>query len=255
MKTNRFDVSQKTMLITGSSGGLGLKFAHGLGQEGAQVILNGRSKEKLQKAVTALQKEGLRAYGYGFNVTKESEIQDAMTRIKSDIGQIDVLINNAGVMIRGPLHEIKSDEWQQVLDVHLNGAYLMAKHVVPGMIERGAGKIINICSLMSELGRPTVGPYTAAKGGLKMLTKAMAVDWAKHNIQVNGIGPGYFLTEMTQKLADDPEFDDWLKKRTPAGRWGKPEELLGAVQFLSSSASDFVNGQIIYVDGGILASL
>ena len=166
-----------------------------------------------------------------------------------------MLVNNAGVNLRGPLAEIDPGAWDEVIATNLTGVFLTSRTVAEGMIARKRGKIINICSLMSEVGRASIGPYAASKGGVKMLTRAMAVEWAPHNIQVNGIGPGYFLTDMTRPLADDPKFDAWLRRRTPAGRWGRPEDLVGAAVFLSSRASDFVNGQILYVDGGLLAAI
>lgn len=252
--TNLFDLSGKVALITGSSGGLGFTLARGLAEAGATIILNGRNQTKLDKAVKSLEND-FNVFSTLFDVTDEQQIKNAVMAIEKEIGPIDVLINNAGVMRRGSLENIEKEHFQSVVDINLTGPFLMAKHVAARMIERQRGKIINICSLMSELGRHTVGPYTAAKGGLKMLTKAMAVDWARYNIQINGIGPGYFITDMTQPLADNPEFDAWLKKRTPAGRWGNPDELVGAAIFLASEASNFINGQIIYVDGGILASL
>ncbi|MFC1543493.1 SDR family oxidoreductase [Candidatus Neomarinimicrobiota bacterium] len=255
MSQSLFDLAGKTSLITGSSRGLGFTIAWGLGQAGAKLILNGRNQERLEEAVATLKEQGLVAHASPFDVQNEEQIRRQLSTIQNEIGPIDILVNNAGVQRRGSLEDIDQATWREVLDINLTGIFLTSKQVVPGMIERQAGKIINICSVMSEVGRITVGPYTAAKGGVKMLTKAMAVDWAKYNIQVNGIGPGYFVTEMTQVLADDPDFDSWLKARTPAGRWGRPEELVGTACFLASEASDFVNGQIIYVDGGILASL
>ena len=249
-----FSITGKIALITGSSGGLGFAIAEGLAEAGATIILNGRNEDKLAAAVRSLDVD-YSVHGKRFDVTNEFESKDAVRDIERDIGPLDILVNNAGIMHRGSLETIEKADFQNVLDINLTGPFLMAKQVAKGMIERHRGKIINICSLMSELGRPTVGPYAAAKGGLKMLTKAMAVDWARHNIQVNGIGPGYFMTEMTQPLADNPEFDAWLKKRTPAGRWGDPTELVGAAVFFASEASNFINGQILYVDGGVLASL
>lgn len=250
-----FGLQGKTALITGSSKGLGLVFARGLGQAGATVVLNSRNQENLHKAVKKLSGEGINAFGYPFDITRSDEINKNVGAIEKEVGPIDILVNNAGVQLRGDLAQIEESVWRTVIDTNLTGAFLTAQQVVKGMIARKSGKIINICSLMSELGRNTTGPYTSSKGGLKMLTKAMVADWAKHNIQINGIGPGYFITEMTQVLADNPEFDSWLKKRTPAERWGKPEELVGTLIFLASDASNFINGQIIYVDGGILACL
>lgn len=250
-----FDLTGKVVLITGSYQGLGLALAKGLGQAGAALVLNGRNEEKLHRAVGALAGEGFKVCGCCFDVSNAVQIQQKIPALEKEVGPIDVLVNNAGIQRRSPLEQFEEIVWREVLDTNLTGVFLVTKQVVQGMIARKAGKVINICSLMCEMGRPTVGAYTAAKGGVKMLTKAMAVEWGKHNIQVNGIGPGYFATEMNQPLKADPKFDAWIRSRTPAGRWGEPEELVGAAVFLASHASDFVNGQIIYVDGGILAAL
>lgn len=250
-----FDLSGKIALITGSSQGLGFEIAHGIGRAGATIVLNGRNQEKLDRAVAKLSEEGLCVYGYAFDVTDSAQIQQKVPKIEEEVGPIEILVNNAGVQRRGPLETFEEAVWREVIETNLNSVFLVSKQVVQGMISRKSGKIINICSLMSEVGRVTIAPYTTAKGGLKMLTKGMAIDWGKYNIQVNGIGPGYFLTEMTQPLADDAKFDNWLKARTPMGRWGDPKELVGAAIFLASPASSFVNGQILYIDGGILASL
>lgn len=250
-----FDLAGKIALITGSGSGLGFTLARGLGQAGAQIVLNGRNRQKLENAANTLQSEGIRCWNVPFDVTDENQVIAAIEHIENNIGPIHILMNNAGLQHRQPLDQVALENWQKVIDVNLTGVFVTSKHAVRGMIERKSGKIVNICSLLSEAGRATIGPYAASKGGLKMLTKGMAVDWGKYNIQVNGIGPGYFITEMTQPLADDPDFDSWLKKRTPANRWGQPEELVGTAVYLCSQASNFVNGQIIYVDGGILATL
>ena len=255
MAKSIFDVSGKVVLISGSSQGLGLAIARGLGEAGATVVLNGRDERKLQEAVSQLRARGLSAQGFAFDVTDAARLAKLVADIETQVGPIDVLLNCAGIMRRAALEQMEEAQWREVLDTDLTGVFLLSREVVKGMIQRKRGKIVNICSLMSEVGRNTTGAYAAAKGGLKMLTRAMAVEWARHNIQVNGIGPGYFLTEMTRKLAEDPKFDAWIKSRTPAGRWGDPSELVGAAIFLASAASDFVNGQIIYVDGGILAAL
>jgi len=252
---NLFSIKNKRILITGSSGGLGLAFARGLGDAGAIIILNGRDKKKLKEAQGTLERRKIKVHLLPFDVTKPREVRNAVSLAEKKIGPIDVLINNAGINLRGPLESISDKTWKQVIDINLSGVFYTAREVAAGMIKRRAGKIINISSLMSEAARPSTGPYTASKGGVKLLTKAMAAEWGKHNIQINAVGPGYFLTEMTAKLAQDKVFDEWVKKRTPASRWGKPEELIGALIFLSSSASDFVSGQTIHVDGGFLAQL
>ncbi len=250
-----FDLTGRVALITGSYQGLGMAIARGLGQAGARLVLNGRSEDKLHRAVSALSREGLEVSGCCFDVSKAAQLQEKIPALEKAVGHIDILVNNAGIQRRSPLEQFEEAVWREVLDINLTGLFLVTRQVVQGMIARKAGKIINICSLMCEMGRPTVGAYTAAKGGVKMLTKAMTVEWGKYNIQVNGIGPGYFTTEMNRPLYEDPKFDAWIRGRTPMGRWGDPSELVGAAVFLSSRASDFVSGQIIYVDGGILAAL
>lgn len=250
-----FHVKNKVALITGSSRGLGFVMAKGLGRAGAKVILNGRGLEALNNAVDQLTDEGIKASGYAFDITNENKVKEVINKIHQDIGDIGILVNNAGIQKRAPLAEFDYEDWKKVIDINLSGSFLVSKYVIPGMIRTHSGKIINICSLQSELGRETIAPYAAAKGGLKMLTKAMATEWAKYNIQVNGIGPGYFITEMTRSLSEDKIFDEWLKNRTPARRWGNPEELVGTLIYLASNASNFINGQVIYVDGGILATI
>lgn len=256
MKTkNIFNISGKIVLITGSTGGLGSSFAQGLAENGGIVILNGRNKEKLDLQVNHLKNLGYQVYGYAFDVTDGAQINRTIQQINDEVGAIDILINNAGINLRGQLEEFNDDDWDKVIGVNLTGTYKVSKAVVKGMIIKKSGKIINIGSVQSELGRSTIAPYAASKGGIKMLTKGMAVDWAKYNIQINGIGPGYFKTELTKPLYENQEFDTWLCARTPSNRWGDPEELLGALLFLSSSASNYVNGQMLYVDGGLLASV
>ncbi len=228
--------------------------ARGLGEHRGHVVLNGRNEKRLAEAVESLTKDGLAASGYAFDVAAD-DLEPVVARIEAEVGPIDVLINNAGVNLRGPLEDIDDARWQAVLDVNLTGVFRISRAVAKAMIARRCGKIINVCSLMSEAARPTTGPYTASKGGLKLLTKAMALEWGRYNIQVNGIGPGYFFTEMTKPLAEDEQFDAWVKAKTPAGRWGDPADLVGTVQYLASRASDFVSGQVIYVDGGWLAGL
>ena len=254
---NLFDIKGKIALITGSTHGLGMAMAKGLGQAGATIIVNGNSsQEKIDAAVKELQNEGINAVGYKFDVTDEKEVITAVQKIESEVGPIDILINNAGIIKRIPLIEMEVSDFKEVIDIDLVSPFIVSKHVAKGMIDRQQGKIINICSMMSELGRSTVGAYAAAKGGLKMLTKNMATEWAKHNVQINGIGPGYFATEQTKPIrVDGHPFNDFIISRTPAGRWGDPDDLIGTTVFLASNASNFVNGQIIYVDGGILATI
>jgi gluconate 5-dehydrogenase len=257
MSTSLFDLTGKVALVTGASHGLGMAMAKGLGQAGATVIINGNSsQEKIDKAVAAFKAKGILAFGYRFDVTEEEEVQKAIERIENEVRPIDILVNNAGIIKRTPLVDMEVADFEQVIKVDLVSPFIVSKVVVKGMIQRKAGKIINICSMMSELGRNTVGAYAAAKGGLKMLTQNMCVEWAPHNIQVNGIGPGYFATEQTKSIKKDGHpFNEFIVNRTPAGVWGDPNELQGAAVFLSAKASDFVNGQILYVDGGILATI
>ncbi|MFS4483665.1 gluconate 5-dehydrogenase [Hyunsoonleella sp. 2307UL5-6] len=257
MSTQLFDLKGKVALITGGTHGLGQAMATGLGNAGATLIINGASsQEKLDKAVKHYQSLGIAAHGYLFDVTNEALVIENITKIESEVGAIDILVNNAGIIKRTPLEDMEVADFEQVLKVDLVSPFIMSKHVVKGMIARKSGKIINICSMMSELGRNTVAAYAAAKGGLKMLTRNMATEWAKHNIQINGIGPGYFATTQTAPIrVDGHPFNDFIVGRTPAGRWGDPDDLQGAAIFLASEASKFVNGQIVYVDGGILATI
>ena len=248
-----FDLSGKVALITGSSRGIGHALAVGLAEAGAHVIINARTSADVDHVVAGLRAAGHAADGSVFDVTEPDQIERAVTAIEATIGPIDICVNNAGMQRRVPLHEVTPQLWAEVLDTNLTSAFLVGTAVARKMLPRKRGKIINICSIMSALGRPTTGAYTASKGGLKMLTQAMCADWASMGVQINAIGPGYFHTELTQPLVDDPVFDSWIKQRTPAGRWGMTEELVGSAVFLASRASDFVNGQIIYVDGGLLA--
>ena len=244
-------------LVTGATGGLGMAMAKGLGSAGATLLINGRSsQEKMDRALAVYRAEGYAAHGYRFDVTDEPTVEAAVAQIEAEVGPIDILVNNAGIIRRAPLVETTLDDWETIIRTDLTGVFIVSKHVGRRMIERRAGKVINICSMMSELGRDTVGAYAAAKGGLKMLTRNMATEWARHNVQVNGIGPGYFATEQTAPIrVDGHPFNDFIVGRTPAGRWGDPDDLQGAAVFLASAASDFVNGQVIYVDGGILATI
>jgi gluconate 5-dehydrogenase len=252
---NMFSVENKRVLITGSSQGLGFGFAEGLGLAGAEIILNGRNAEKLKAAQQKLIDKKIKTHICAFDVTDETQVLAGIDKIETEIGPIDILINNAGMIARGPFEDFDSNTWWNVVTLNLKSPFLVSKAVGKKMIARKKGKIINITSLLSEGARPSISPYTASKGGLKMLTKAMAVEFAKHNIQVNAIGPGYFATELNSTLKANKDFDNWVCTRTPAGRWGDPSELVGAAIFLSSSASDFITGQTIYVDGGWLAAL
>jgi gluconate 5-dehydrogenase len=248
-----FDLSGRTALITGSSRGIGYTIARGLASAGARVIVNGRNVDRVTEAVVHLRADGFDASPRAFDVVIEDDVDLAAQEIEDELGPIDILVNNAGVQNRQTLQEFSLRAWESMIATNVTGAFLVSRAVARRMIPRGRGKIINVCSLQSELARPGIAPYAATKGALKMLTKGMCADWARHGIQVNGIGPGYFETEMTQPLRDDPVFDQWLRDRTPSGRWGDPEELVGTAIFLASRASDFVNGQIVYVDGGVLA--
>jgi gluconate 5-dehydrogenase len=250
-----FSLQGRRALITGSGQGIGLMLARGLAAAGAEIVLNDVNPDRLATAVRSILAEGGVADGRVFDVTKSAEVAAAVAEIESVQGPIDILVNNAGIHQRAPLESMTVETWQAVIDVNLTSAFLVSRAVVPGMIRRRRGKVINICSLNCEISRPTIGNYAAAKGGLKMLTRAMAVEWGAHNIQANGLGPGYIRTALTGPLTVDPEFNRHLCARTPAGRWGEPEELIGAAVFLASPASDFVSGQILYVDGGLLAAL
>ncbi|PQJ81253.1 gluconate 5-dehydrogenase [Polaribacter glomeratus] len=257
MSINLFDLTGKVALITGATHGLGMAMATGIGNAGAKIVVNGNSsQEKLDEAVQKYRAAGIDAYGYLFNVTDENAVKENIAKIEKEVGAIDILVNNAGIIKRTPLVDMEVADFKEVIDVDLVAPFIVSKHVVKGMIARKSGKIINICSMMSELGRDTVSAYAAAKGGLKMLTRSMATEWAKFNIQTNGIGPGYFATSQTAPIrVDGHPFNEFIIKRTPASRWGDPEDLQGAAIFLSSKASDFVNGHIVYVDGGILATI
>ncbi|EES0863925.1 gluconate 5-dehydrogenase [Escherichia coli] len=252
---NIFDLSGKRVLITGSGRGIGFLLAKGLGDYGAEIIINDLNQEVVVQAVEQLKSHSIVATGIAFDVSDKKQVVDSLYQIESEIGAIDILINNAGIQRRHSLIEFPEKDWDDIIDINQKSVFLLSQEIAKYMIQRGKGKIINICSMQSELGRETITPYAASKGAVKMLTKGLCVELAKHNIQVNGIGPGYFDTEMTKALVNDEAFSSWLFTRTPAARWGKPEELVGAAIYLSSSASDFVNGHIIYVDGGILASI
>lgn len=256
MSTKLFDLTGKTALITGGTHGLGMAIAKGLANAGATIIVNDVFEDKLEIAREEYAKDGITMHSYVLDVTDEKAVNEIIPRMESEVGPIDILVNNAGIIKRIPILEMNADEFKEVLDVDLTGPFLMSKAIAKGMIERGGGKIINMCSMMSELGRNTVSAYASAKGGLKMLTKNMATEWARHNIQINGIGPGYFATAQTAPIrVDGHPFNDFIVNRTPAGKWGDPNDLAGAAIFLASRASDFVNGIVVYVDGGILATI
>lgn len=250
-----FDLTGRTALITGASKGIGLALATALGQAGARVVLNARGADALMTARDALRAQGIAAEAAPFDVTDAAAVDAAVAAIEADIGPIDILINNAGMQHRGPFAEFPTDAWHKITTTNLDSVFFVGRAVAQRMIPRKAGKIINICSVQSELGRPGIAPYAATKGAVKMLTKGMAIDLGQHGIQVNGLGPGYFKTELNQALVADETFSAWLCKRTPAGRWGEVQELGGAAIFLASAASSFVSGHILYVDGGITASL
>ncbi|WP_336818970.1 gluconate 5-dehydrogenase [Cedecea sp. MMO-103] len=250
-----FSLKGKNILITGSAQGLGYLMATGLGQYGAQIVVNASTPAKVEAAVQKLRGEGIRAVGAPFDVTQKQDVDAAVERIEQEVGPIDVLVNNAGIQRRHPFTEFPEQDWNDVIAVNQTGVFLVSQAVTRRMVARQAGKVINICSMQSELGRDTITPYAASKGAVKMLTRGMCVELARHNIQVNGIAPGYFKTEMTQALVNDEAFSGWLCKRTPAARWGDPQELIGAAVFLSSKASDFVNGHLLFVDGGMLAAV
>lgn len=249
-----FNLKGKIALITGASYGIGYAIAKAYADAGATIVFNDISDEALEKGKAAYQADGINAHAYRCNVTDEDEVNSMVAKIETEVGPIDILVNNAGIIKRIPAVEMTAAEFRQVIDVGLNGPFIVSKAVAPSMIKNGGGKIINICSMMSELGRETVSAYASAKGGLKMLTRNLACEWAKHNIQVNGIGPGYIATPQTAPLREDGHpFNSFIIGRTPAERWGTPEDLQGPAVFLASPASNFVNGHVLYVDGGILA--
>ncbi|TRZ46199.1 gluconate 5-dehydrogenase [Robertkochia solimangrovi] len=251
-----FDLTGKRALITGGTHGLGMAMAEGLAAAGAELIISSTTPAKLKDALAHYSSLGYKASGYLFDITDEKEAAKQVALMEETEGPVDILVNNAGIIKRVMATDMEIADFRRVIDVDLTGAFIMSQLFSKRMIERGGGKIINICSMMSELGRNSVSAYAAAKGGLKMLTRSLATEWAKHNIQVNGIGPGYFATSQTEPIrVDGHPFNDFIVGRTPAGRWGNPEDLAGTTVFLASKASDFVNGQIIYVDGGILATI
>ncbi len=255
MSNPLFDLSGKNALVTGSGRGLGLAIGTGLAEAGARLIISDINEQLAEASAAALRERGLKAVTCNFDVTQDEAVAAAMAKIEAEIGPLDILVNNAGINLRGPLESQETDAWMKVMELNVNSVWRVAKYGVRGMIERRRGKIINIASLTTFGARPGIGAYNTSKTAVAGLTRSMAVDWTQHNIQANAIGPGYFITEMTQVLADDPNFDSWVKLRTPAKRWGRPEELVGAAVFLASPASDFVSGQVVYVDGGWTANL
>ncbi len=251
---NPFDLSGRRALVTGGGGGLGLAIARGLGGAGARVTVNGRNRDKLDAAVSALRAEGIDASAAPFDVTDAAAVAATIAELEGAGGAFDIVVNNAAINKRAALDAFSGDDWQQLMAANLDAPFYVAKAVIPGMRARRRGKIINICSLASEIGRPNIVPYATSKGGLQMLTRALAVELAPHNVQVNGIAPGFFKTDMNTALIANAEFSAWVAKRTPAGRWGEPPEIAGAAVFLASSAADYVTGHVLFVDGGFSVS-
>jgi gluconate 5-dehydrogenase len=250
-----FDISGRVALVTGSSAGIGLALAKGLAEAGATVVVNGRDAAKVEAARAELSAVGLKAHAMPFDVTDPAGAEAAVGRIEREVGPVAILVNNAGIQRRMPLDEFPEETWRELMTTNLDSVFYVAKAVARRMIPRKAGAIVNICSVQSELGRPNIAPYTASKGAVKMLTKGMAIDWGKHGIRVNGLGPGYFRTELNKALVADEKFSGWLTGRTPLGRWGEVDELVGACLFLVSPAASFVTGHVLYVDGGVTATL
>jgi gluconate 5-dehydrogenase len=254
-----FDIRGRAALVTGSSRGIGLALAGGLVDAGCSVALHARDRQALERAAATLapaaERAGGRVHHVAFDVTDREAVDAGVAAVEAELGPLDILVNNAGMQHRAPLLDFPDDAWHRVMETNLTSAFLVGRAVARGMVERGSGKIVNVASLQSELARAGTAPYAASKGGLKMLTRAMCAEWGPAGVQVNAIGPGYFDTELTSALVNDEQFDAWLRQRTPAARWGKPEELVGTVLFLASPAADFINGQIIYVDGGMSAVL
>ncbi|EHL97785.1 gluconate 5-dehydrogenase [Acetobacteraceae bacterium AT-5844] len=252
MLPKMFDLSGRCALVTGAGQGIGLALARALAEAGAAVVLNGRDAAKLERAAALLQDAGLTAEIAPFDVTDPAAVGKGVEAVAAR-GPIDILVNNAGIQRRMPLQDFPEETWDELMRTNLDAVFFVAKAVARHMIPRGRGKIVNICSVQSELGRPGIAPYAASKGAVRMLTRGMCADWAKHGLQVNGLAPGYFETEMNRALVENPEFSAWLCNRTPAGRWGRVEELGGAAVFLASDASSYVNGQVVFVDGGMTA--
>lgn len=248
---DQFSLAGKRALVTGSSRGIGFMLASGLAAAGAEILINGRDTETLGRVAATLAGQGAKVKALAFDVCNPDSIGEAIAYAETELGPIDILINNAGMQHRAPLEDFPADMFEQIIETNLNSVFHVGQAVAKHMIPRKSGKIINICSVMSRLARPSIAPYTAAKGGVANLTKGMAADWARHGLNVNGIAPGYFRTELNENLVSDPDFTGWLEKRTPMGRWGEVEELTGAAIFLASDAASFMNGHILYVDGGM----
>ena len=255
MSAPSFRLDGRLALITGSSSGIGFALARGLGQAGAALVLNGRNSARLEQAAGILRGEGFQVHTRDFDVTQAGAVRAAIEDIEAGIGAIDILVNNAGMQKRMPLQDFPEEDWHELMRTNVDSVFLVGQAVARKMIPRQRGKIINICSVQSEIGRPNIAPYMASKGAVKMLTKGMAIDWGPHGIQVNGLGPGYFKTELNEALVTDDKFNAWLTGRTPSKRWGEVAELAGAAVFLASDASSFVNGHVLYVDGGVTATL
>jgi gluconate 5-dehydrogenase len=255
VRCHPFDLAGRVALVTGAYRGLGYAIARGLATAGARVIVNGRNADALAEAAQKLQDEGFAVHYARFDVTDADAVREGIADVTQRVGSIDILVNNAGIQRRHAFVDFPRRDWDDIIATNLTAPYIVSQAVLPAMIERRRGKIIHVASIMSELARPSVVPYTAAKGGIRQLTRGMAVELARHNVQVNAIAPGYFATEMNRALLDDPAFDAWVKQRTPAGRWGRPDEIGGLVVFLASSAADYVTGEMVMIDGGMSVAL
>jgi len=255
MSSKLFDLGGRVALVTGSSRGIGHALAKGLAEYGARIVVNGRDAEKAEQAAERLRTAGFEAFAVPFDVTDSAAVEEAVARIEKDIGAIDILVNNAGMQFRAPLEDFPDDKWHELLETNISSVFFVGRAVARRMIPRRRGKIINIASVQSEFARRSIAPYTATKGAVRNLTKGMCTDWAGYGLQINAIAPGYFRTELNRALVEDAEFSAWIERRTPAGRWGDVGELVGAAVFLASDASSFVNGQTLYIDGGMGATL
>jgi len=255
LMASMFDLTGRLALVTGSSKGIGLAFADALAEAGAEIVINARNAEELEATRARLADAGYKVHALPFDVTDQAAVQANVERIENEIGPVDILFNNAGMQYRTPLEEFPEEAWRRIMATNLDSVFYVGQAVARHMIPRRRGKIVNTCSVGSEIARATIAPYTTSKGAVKMLTKAMCVDWAKHGLQVNGIGPGYFKTELNRALYENPDFDAWVRQRTPAGRWGELDELKGVAVFLASDAASYVNGHVVYVDGGLVSAL